>query len=423
DIALNIAGNTLQSTIKRNPYQSLASSSNQKALGTSLQNNLSTATGDLQNVMLQLDRLMTKGEFRAALDELSPEPFAALPQVIFTESQLYAGTIARHLRGIQLSQTQADHLQQLLPTLTSSGNAVNASSAISHAASVDKGFGAFSSYGWQAYLQPYGIFSRLDSNSEFTGFNANTGGFAAGVDRRVNDSTIVGANLGWAYTDVAWHRAGTQAYIQTGRLSGYWGYQKDQWNLNGIVSYGYHHYDADRRIQFGSINRIAQSSHDGHELSFYLNSAYNFQYRNLIFGPVASLQYTGLFDDSYNESGAAAAGFHFNGNDTHSLRSTLGLFGAVELDLGGTTIIPAVQLGWAHEMLNNQYTFNTQLQNATGGAFTVKGRDLGNDSAYIAAGFTVSLNRNTMLRLAYNADIGRTNYNNHMTNLMLIMHF
>ncbi|MGR8930698.1 MAG: autotransporter outer membrane beta-barrel domain-containing protein, partial [Gammaproteobacteria bacterium] len=172
-----------------------------------------------------------------------------------------------------------------------------------------------------------------------------------------------------------------------------------------------------------SINRTAESSHDGHELSFFLNSAYNLQHRNWIFGPVASLQYTGLFDDSYNESGAGAAGFHFNGNDTHSLRSTLGLFGAVELDLGGKTIVPAVQLGWAHEILNNQYALNAQFQNATGGAFAIRGRDLGNDSAYIVAGFTASLNRNTMLRLTYNADIGRTNYNNHMANLMLIMQF
>jgi len=86
-------------------------------------------------------------------------------------------------------------------------------------------------------------------------------------------------------------------------------------------------------------------------------------------------------------------------------------------------IIPEVEIGWAHEILDNEYTVNAQFQNSTGGSFNIRDHDLGNDSAYVGAGITATLNKNTLLKLNYNADIGREDYVNHMANMMMIVQF
>ncbi|MCF6250099.1 MAG: autotransporter domain-containing protein [Methylococcaceae bacterium] len=423
DIATFQEGNKF-SLVGRNSYASLAATSNQTTIGSSLQGNLSAATGDLQTIMLELDSILTKDEFRSALDQLSPEPLAALPMVTFTGSQLYAGTIAKHLRGLQMRSSKMNQLQQSVSLLAFGGSPESYLYPTSHSALADNSFDTFTSNGWQTYVQPYGVFSRLESDQGFTGFNANTGGISVGVDRQVSDSLIMGANVGWSYTDIDWDRSSTQARIQAGRVAGYWGFQKSNWDLNGIVSYGYNYYESERKISFGSINRVAESDHDGHEFSFYLNSAYSFQYQNWRYGPVASIQYIGLFEDDYNETGAGAAGFMIDNNSTHSLRSTLGIHAALELEWDDDkVIIPELEIGWAHEILDNEYTVNAQFQNSAGGSFNIRGRDLGNNSAYVGASITATLSKNTLIKLNYNADIGREDYVNHMANFMMIVQF
>ncbi|MGR8932237.1 MAG: autotransporter domain-containing protein [Gammaproteobacteria bacterium] len=420
NLELNVVGNDMQVVTRRNTYQSFAATNNQSVVGAVLQADLADASSNLQAIHQELDRFLTGKQIQSALEQLTPEPFTAFPQVVFTDTQMFTNTLANHLNNLHIRSLSEKKFGQALTALAFN----DSPGLLSLALSDRKGSGLSTSDEWQVYLQPYGVFSSLDSNRGFTGFNANTGGVAIGFDRYITNRTVIGANLSWSSTNIVWDRSGTNGNVETGRLAAYWGYSENNWNLNGIISYGFNRYESDRRVIFGTFNRLAENDHNGQAFSAFLSGAYRFRHGNLIYGPTASLQYVGLFEDDYLEHGAGAANLKIEGKDRSSLRSTLGLRAAMMLDLDGDQIvIPEVHGGWAHEVLDNEYTLNAQFQGLQNGSFNIHGRNLGNDSAYLGAGITAKLNKNALFTLRYDADVGRNDYLNHVANLNLVLRF
>lgn len=425
DTTVTQVGNDLEVTLTRNAtYTSVASNGNQQKIASALDGSLATASGDLANLMLALDQLGSAGEVQDALDQMNPEPSSTFAPSSFATSQMYNNALTGRMSGLRsgapavssapagatLLAMNSDNSYQLVQTL--SGSRFNADTPAQRTG------------GWNAFVRTFGSTATLDSEVNHVGFDANTYGVIFGGDKLTSDRWIVGGSLGFSATGQEFEQSNWDSDVTSIRLAGNAGYTAKRWYWDGILSYAYNMYSSTRTINVGGFNRVAEGDHGGHEFSLYNGVGYKLFAGQWQYGPIASVQYITLMEDSYEEEGAGTAGLKFDSINTHSLRSTVGGFinRTITFD-SGMRLIPEARAQWAHEWMDTEFTTTAQFVGGAGGSFEIQGRDLGTDSVFAGAGATAYWSDRFLTALNYNIDVGRTGFTSHMFDLRLAWRF
>jgi len=375
----------------------IADTHNERKVGETADAMLPTATGDLALILDELVALPDERSIQKGLDELSPEPLGATALVAFTNARWHTTTLTEHLRSLRLG------LQIATPKLAFAPGAFPAAMLATGIALP----GRREAGAWQLRANAYGVYSNLDGGSDYTGFDAAGGVFGVGLDGWANEHLVVGADLSAAYTHVDSDRGGSEMDAVSGRFSGYGSVDFGPWYADGVASYAYHWFDADRRIRYGNIDRTADSDHDAHEVGGYLGTGLHFTHRGFDFGPEASAQYLVLFEDSYDESSAGAAGLDIDDRDTDSLQSRVGLRVSRPWQIDReTTIAPRLRLAWAHEFLDTSHDLDATFPDSSVGDVEVRSRSLSRDSLIARVGVQALLGYDVVVEGDYGIDLG-----------------
>ena len=91
------------------------------------------------------------------------------------------------------------------------------------------------------------------------------------------------------------------------------------------------------------------------------------------------------------------------------MRSRAGVRVAYTGKVGRATVTPSLSAEWQHEFLDNELGLDSRFGNGAGGVFSVRGPKTGRDSALLTAAANVGWSRYSAY-VAYQADLGRTNY-------------
>jgi outer membrane autotransporter protein len=419
---VNVVGNNMETTLTRNAtYESLTSTDTQQKIASTLDASLTTATGDLAELMIALDQSDTTQEFQNGLDQMNPEPVTALAPATFTNSQMYNNIILQRLgsqrQGIPTATSPDEGLPMLAMIVS---NPQQLAQALSGSTMNLETGDSEEKRNWRFFARTFGNFSTLDSEGTQTGFTANTFGLSLGVDKQTNERWLFGGSFGWSSTGQEYDLSNWDATIGTLRLAGHGSYSGDRWYADGILSYALNMYDSERTIQVGGFNRTAEGSHVGNEFSLYLGGGYHLLNGDWQAGPIGSVQYITLTEEGFEETGAGGAGLKFDSTNTNSLRSTLGFAVNRIITLeNGTIFIPQVRAQWAHEWMDSEFTTNAQLLGAAGSSFEIQGKDLGTDSVFASAGLAAHWSERLMTSINYNIDVGRTGFTSHMFDLRL----
>jgi len=117
-----------------------------------------------------------------------------------------------------------------------------------------------------------------------------------------------------------------------------------------------HNYNVDRQIVFSDINRTANATPTAGEFDSAVQVGYNFREGGFTFGPQASLQYTYLGVNSFDESGADSLDLNVDSFNSSSMMFTLGGQGAYRIEVDEDfAVIPMADASWQHECLQNSY--------------------------------------------------------------------
>jgi outer membrane autotransporter protein len=136
--------------------------------------------------------------------------------------------------------------------------------------------------------------------------------------------------------------------------------------LNGLVGGQMHNYNVDRQIAYSTINRTANATPTAGEFDSAVQVGYNMREGGFTFGPQASLQYTYLGVNSFNESGADSLDLNVDSFNSSSMMFTLGGQGAYRIEVDEDfAVIPMASASWQHECLQNSYGIQSAF--ATGG--------------------------------------------------------
>lgn len=250
----------------------------------------------------------------------------------------------------------------------------------------------------------------IDGDFNAKGYDFQTGGVTIGLDYRVSPNLILGIAGTYAHTEADLINGG-DADVDGGRLALYGTWHAGGAYVNAITGGGYNNYDTHRR----SVQGFANGDTSGGEFDALLGGGYDVKAGGWVFGPTASVAYTYVGIDGFQERGSLAP-LHIDDQSEDSLRSRLGGHIGGSFDLGGVRVSHDLRAAWQHEYLDDNRGIGASFANGTGTGFTVDGPSLGQDSAILGAGINVAWTPSFSTYLGYEAEVGRDNYDRHTVN-------
>ena len=251
------------------------------------------------------------------------------------------------------------------------------------------GFFASGNFGWGS----------ADPRTITPGYGFHTNGLTAGIDYRFNDNWILGASAGYANYSSNVDNVGGGLDTHGWSLSGYTTlYQKSNWYIDGVLTWGSNTYDINRRIVYTlgatTVNQTATSSSGGNTLAGALTFGRDFNKGPWSFGPYFRGMYAHTSFDGYQEtlvssSTGSGLGLAVQSRSLKSLSTVLGAKVNYASSQSWGVLSPHAEIEWEHEYENNPDTVNARfLADPTSTMFTIKGDPV--DTNFFRMGLGVS---------------------------------
>ncbi|TDU71312.1 outer membrane autotransporter protein [Prosthecobacter fusiformis] len=330
-------------------------------------------------------------------DLIAPEEMTAIFQMGFHASEMQAASITQHLEFVRQGARRPMGDKES-HTITASADGKH----VEETAAVETPEGR-----WNIFVEGLGGNANVGSTSNAEGFDFTMYGAMMGADYLVNETLALGIMGGYAQSEASLINGGS---IETDsfRAALYGTFFKGGFYLDGLVGLAYNSYDTDRLALLGR----ATGDTDGLEFTSMLNAGYDFRAGNLTFGPVASVAYTRVGIDGFNESGSLTP-LSYRDQEQESLRTNLGAKISYVIPAGRVRITPQARVTWQHEFMDATQSIDSSFASGPGPVFTVDGPEMGRDSALVTAGVTVQFNPSVAAYAFYTGQLGRTNYDSH----------
>jgi outer membrane autotransporter protein len=240
----------------------------------------------------------------------------------------------------------------------------------------------------------------------FRDFDYVMGGGALGFDYAFHDRFLAGADFGYASTDVDLDGHRADGNIRSVYGSVYGTAFTERAYVESVLSYGRQRYKNDRAMKIGSIQRQANSRHDGNAFSAVLEGGYGFPVQSWTFQPFASLSYNILDEESVKESGAGALDMRIRSRQTSSLASEVGVRVKRSVAMSKGVLIPEAGAAWQYNFDIDDRRIPTSFSGRPDIGFSIDGRDLGRNRATVDAGVTFVGKGCFSTTIRYNGEFG-----------------
>lgn len=314
-------------------FASIAEAGNCRAVGSYIDENVSTATGGFATLLDEF-RELSSSEVQDGLCQLSGDVYGSGAQVMIQSTSQLIATVSNQLRSGMFAAT---------------GGTGNRSSSLAR------------------------IPSPIPSEISLVSY----------VDESTGNATTCDALIAPTCRAAARWRGWVTGY-------GFGGFGESDGNAIGALQFD--SFDSERTIQVGGLTRTALGNGDGWQGFAYGERGFNLKLsQSQTLQPFGGLQYIYARQNALTETGAGAMGLHMSGVDTHSLRSNLGarLRGQARKNKFGWKVTPELRGSWMHEFLDATSIVNAQFAGVGGAGFQANGLDLGRDWAVVGGGLGI----------------------------------
>lgn len=372
---------------RKSSLNEVATTQNQSAVGTALDNITLTSTGGLFDMINTLGA-QSAADQRQSLNQLSGDIFGSTQTI-----------------GLQVGDV---FQQRLNSRLINNGQflagAANTPIGTDQSGDVRGQSPDGSTFGW---LMGYGVGGNLRSDNNAGGVRYSQGGGLYGIDFGADETGVIGITGGNSY--VGFH----DGLDSSGQLTAY---QVGLYALKhnehaywlGSTNYGYDNFGTNRTVTVGGQNQFLHGNYDAHQLGAYTEAGLKLHAGLIQVQPLIGLQYLYLAQQGFSESGGPAA-LNVSANQANSLRTQLGGRLVVESITGkfGEIWTPYWHGRWVSELLDNDHIVNASFNGAPiGGVFTSHGNRLGTNYGILGKGLQVQLNEQWSLFGNYDLMIG-----------------
>ena len=361
-----------------------------------------TATGDLANVLGEFQGLPSS-QLAAAASSLSPVAYGSSTSTTFSLNRQFNQSLGQRmetLRVYALGGAVADHEKPLL--LAYSGSDVSRFLP----PSPDR-----KNYGF--WLKVLGQEGDQNGDGGYIDYDFSLRGLALGIDRTFGNHFIAGLGVGYSHADIDLSHDSGDGDIDYYLGSVYGSYFRDNFFLDGIISFGRNCYDNHRLVTVDSIQRDVYSDHKGDHYSGYLGGGYFYDIGKWSAGPIASLQYTLLDEESFSEKGGGSVGLLVGSQKTDALVSEAGLRVRREFEMSENVIfIPELSASWLHDFAIDDNAITASFAGSPGLSFAIPGQDADQDGVTLRTGITWLHRKGFSLSFNYQGDF-RSDYRSH----------
>jgi outer membrane lipase/esterase len=203
-----------------------------------------------------------------------------------------------------------------------------------------------------------------DATDREDAFDLDASSFIVGADYRINNSTVLGASIGWdtydADYDINQRVTGGKMEADTTTTSIYALYNNNNYYVSGILGFGNSEFDTSRRVNYASNNpdtaqgadRNISSNTDSKQTSFSATLGYQMLNGATSINPYLKLSYLDVEIDAFAEQDSLANGGLGLQYEDQNIKSTKGILGVqvswvVNQDFG--VINPYVIAEWQNE--------------------------------------------------------------------------
>ena len=365
------------------------------------------ATGDLANVMGEIQNLSEQESLDAALTSLSPEVYdgatrVAYASVTFQTRQLLTRLDAMRA-GDQASSASASGFAPV--RLAYSGDSQGLASLFDGERKQSGKRGL--------WLEAFGQWGDQETDSDgYTGFDVRTAGLSLGYDRAFSENWVAGAALGYSRVNADFNESRASSVISGQYLMLYGGWNKNGAYAQGVLSYGRNDYDQQRWVDVGAIDRLAVSSHSGNVLAASLSGGFMSQAGVWSRGPFAALHYARIDEESFRETGAGGVDLLVESKDTSALSAELGLRALHSMKWRNGDLVTELSASWSHDFGIDDRAIIAGYAGAPGTAFALQGQDSKRNGAIFGAGLGYIAPNGLSAALRYQGEI-RDGYKTH----------
>lgn len=284
-----------------------------------------------------------------------------------------------------------------LVTNTISNRIANVSGLSSGEKVLDKGF----------WIKATGSKATQDQDGQYDGYTVNSYGSAFGFDKESSNGLIIGLAGGYTYSDTEQDdfRDGTESTTKSYQISAYASKTFDNFYVDGSLSYTRHDTNGSRET---AIDRTASYDTNSNQYSININGGYNFITNYAVITPHATLGYSHINQDAYEETGADALNLEVDELKINRGNAGIGVKVATTFENNSVKFTPSLNLG-AKKYFGDDSVEVTARFAGGGDKFVTTGAEL-NDVIYNAGlGLESEISENTTISV--NADYERNSDN------------
>ena len=337
-----IVGNDLQITVIGQPIQNTVTARNLVFAAEAFQRILDTSpTGDIDTVLDQLQTLNAP-QLINAFEAIVPNYLVTQSQATFrgidVQNNNITGRIGELRYGIPASFTNNLSLQTPYDWTNPIDPEEQFVIALQNSQSLEQQqeifrFGGAEKGLWSSWISGYGTFGDFNPALSQAGYEFTTGGVTLGFDYRLLETLAAGAFVGYSNTGTTVDEGQGSNYANTINSGLYmtW-FNEEGFYASGLIGGGVNFYENNRRIVFGTIDRVAESSTTGFYFQTLATGGYQFKFKDFAIGPQFALQYVNLQIGSHSESGADSLNLDVGAFNANSFVTRLGFRASLEFD-------------------------------------------------------------------------------------------
>lgn len=243
--------------------------------------------------------------------------------------------------------------------------------------------------------------TELDSTSISEGYDADSNGFAMGLEASINEAAKVG--VGFAYTDTEVDGFLRSTDVETRTAFVYGEYKPSNWFINGIASYGWADYDESKFV----IGSEHTASYDVETFGLQAMTGLDMQVAGFTMTPEVGMRYFRISQDGYTDS----LGTTVSGDDYDILTGVVGLrMGTQWQPCAAAVVKPEFSVAMTYDFVDADNDSVVALAN--GATYRVEGETLDRFGVEVGAGVTAQVYDNLELNVSYQGGF-RGDYQNH----------
>lgn len=253
-----------------------------------------------------------------------------------------------------------------------------------------------------AWLEATGSFANVRAGDGAPGYNAQTGGFLAGIARPAAPNLSLGVAVGYEHFNLSENQPSLDSGTDdTGRFAFYGSYHTDQLTVSATAGVGYDSINTARPLIVGT----AKESHAGWQTSAGIEVSHLLQFgQNFQLVPLAGLAFVNFPESGFYESGAGGADLNGQGHSTNSLQPYVGVAASTLWTSGAWVIRPAFHLTYNYEALSTDRAMTVAAQDGT--EFNINGAPVARNTIDTGFGLSAMATQNLGVFAGYDFALG-----------------